>query len=87
MSIASKRVETFKGRLWHQIFSINTCTSGTFRHQIFSDRFFMSEAVSYKCTAYDLYKIKPASPFIINFFFFFFQGEMILKTNHSILSG
>ena len=57
MSITSKRVETFKGRLWHQIFSINTCTSGTFRHQIFSDRFFMSEAVSYKCTAYDLYKI------------------------------
>ena len=41
----------------------------------------MSEAVSYKCTAYDLYKIifskflqwPPASPFIINFFFFFFS--------------
>lgn len=38
----------------------------------------MLEAVSYKCTAYDLYKIifskflqwPPASPFIINFFFF-----------------
>ena len=57
MSITFKRVETFKGRLRHQIFSINTCTSGTFRHQIFSDRFVMSEAVSYKCTAYDLYKI------------------------------
>ena len=57
MLITFVRVETFKGRLWHQIFSINTCTSGTFRHQIFSDRFFMSEVVSYKCTAYDLYKI------------------------------